>query len=593
VANVNRDVGEDSQPQISRDGLELYFLSDRPDSNGESSDNIWVSRRSTVRDLWSAPIQLDVPVNTTGPENAPSLSADGLELYFSNSWYSDPAKLYVSTRASKADPWGPPVELGPPVNSANKQDCPCISADGLSLYFMSDRPGGNSNPTNSDIFVTTRPARSDPWGEPVKLGPNVNSDQYEYTPWVSPDGRSLFFSRGYSKAHVFVSRRKTTADPWGPAEFFAPVNSGTNIWSTGPVGAEWNLSFSQEDPRLYFSRASDLFSGDFDLWQVEVKPVVDLNNDGKVDEKDFLVMTQHWGQEYSKYDVGPRPLGDGVVDGHDLLVFLETMEGRDFPWSPAPYATDVPRDAILSWTAPQFAPTHDVYFGTSFLEVDIASRDQPVGVLVSQGQLATTYKPAGPLESGRNYYWRVDFVGASPNPTIYKGPVLAFTTAASAYPIRNVSATASSAQPGSGPERTVDGSGLDNNDSHSTDGKQMWWSTGVGANWIQYEFDKVYHLHELWVWNFNQVVEPFVGFGARSVRIESSTDGTIWTPLAGVPEFARAPGQGGYTADTIVSFGGVAAKFVKLTIEKNWGVATQTGLSEVRFFYLPSAAAQP
>jgi len=61
--------------------------------------------------------------------------------------------------------------------------------------------------------------------------------------------------------------------------------------------------------------------------------------------------------------------------------------------------------------------------------------------------------------------------------------------------------------------------------------------------------------------------------------------------LANVPEFARAPGQNGYTHNTVVSFGGVPAQFVKLTIEKNWGVAPQTGLSEVRFFSIQSAVA--
>jgi hypothetical protein len=137
----------------------------------------------------------------------------------------------------------------------------------------------------------------------------------------------------------------------------------------------------------------------------------------------------------------------------------------------------------------------------------------------------------------------------------------------------------------------VDSSGLDNNDGHSTNQKDMWWSLAEPSPWIQYEFDRIYTLHEMWVWNFNQMIESFMGFGARTVRIEYSTDGTVWTPLANVPEFAKAPGKAGYTADTIVSFAGVPAKYVKLTIEKNWsGTVLQTGLSEVRFLCIQSAA---
>jgi hypothetical protein len=115
----------------------------------------------------------------------------------------------------------------------------------------------------------------------------------------------------------------------------------------------------------------------------------------------------------------------------------------------------------------------------------------------------------------------------------------------------------------------------------------MWLSTGVPPNWIQYQFDKVYALRELWVWNSNQAIEPYMGFGAKKVTIEYSVDGTTWTTLSNVPEFARAPGALGYTPNTIVSFGGVSAKFVKLTINSTWGGMPVTGLSEVRFFYLP------
>ena len=138
------------------------------------------------------------------------------------------------------------------------------------------------------------------------------------------------------------------------------------------------------------------------------------------------------------------------------------------------------------------------------------------------------------------------------------------------------------------PQKTIDGSGLDRDDGHSTDVKDMWQSEAtVGPHWIQYEFDKIYALHELWVWNSNQVIEPSAGFGARAVKIGYSTDGMSWTTLEGVLEFAQAPGQAGYTPNTKVSFGGVSAKFVKLTIEQGWGPTAAVGLSEVRFFYIP------
>jgi regulation of enolase protein 1 (concanavalin A-like superfamily) len=131
-------------------------------------------------------------------------------------------------------------------------------------------------------------------------------------------------------------------------------------------------------------------------------------------------------------------------------------------------------------------------------------------------------------------------------------------------------------------------------DLHGTDPTTMWMSAGKLPNWIQYEFDAPYKLHELWVWNSNQLIEPYIGFGAKDVTVEYSVDGATWTALAGVPQFAQGTALPTYTANTIVKFGGVTAKYVKLTINKSWSsVATQTGLSEVRFFYVPVQARLP
>ncbi len=262
--------------------------------------------------------------------------------------------------------------------------------------------------------------------------------------------------------------------------------------------------------------------------------------------------------------------------------------------SPADGATDVPRDATLSWTAGQFAAAHDVYLGTVFTDVNTASRTDAKSVLAKQGQTETTYDPAGVFAYGQTYYWRVDEVNKPADNTIFKGGVWSFTAEPYGYPVTPAKATASSFQPGMGPEKTIDGSGLDKSDLHGSEPTTMWMSAGVKPNWIQYEFDKPYKLYQLLVWNSNQLIEGFLGFGAKKVTIETSVDGTTWTPLANVPEFAKAPGIPGYAANTTVNFGGVEAKFVKLTIEANWGgLAPQAGLAEVRFSYIPVQARSP
>ncbi len=260
--------------------------------------------------------------------------------------------------------------------------------------------------------------------------------------------------------------------------------------------------------------------------------------------------------------------------------------------SPADQATDVPQDATLNWTPGEYPGTHDVYLGTAFADVNTASRAESKGLLGSQGQTATTFDPPGLFAYGQTYYWRIDEVNNTADKTIFKGAVWSFTTEPYGYPIAKVTATASSAQPSMGPEKTVDGSGL-SGDLHGTEVTTMWLSTGAQPNWIQYEFDKVYKLNDLKVWNSNQTLEPFVGFGAKEVKIEYSTDGTTWTVLANVPQFAKAPGTPGYAANTTINLGGVEAKFVKLTINSNWSGISAVGLSEVRFSYIPVQARAP
>jgi len=283
---------------------------------------------------------------------------------------------------------------------------------------------------------------------------------------------------------------------------------------------------------------------------------------------------------------------DEVVQIMDGLVDYRLAS---FP-QPADEATDVPRDASLSWRPGEYAVNHDVYLGTVFDDVNDASVDHDRSVLTNQGQADTTYDP-GILDLGQTYFWRVDEVNGAPDNSVFKGKVWSFVTEPVAYPIdgASISASASSATADNmGPENTINGSGLNELGEHSVETTDMWLS-GAGDQdvWIQYEFDKVYKLHEMWVWNSNQLIESFVGLGVKEAAIEVSTDGAAWTPLENVPQFAQAPGAPTYTPNTTVDFGGVVAKYVKLSITGGWGPMGQYGLSEVRFFYIPLRAREP
>ncbi|MHC4175072.1 MAG: LamG-like jellyroll fold domain-containing protein, partial [Planctomycetota bacterium] len=309
------------------------------------------------------------------------------------------------------------------------------------------------------------------------------------------------------------------------------------------------------------------------------------------------------GALYKRNDGAARNFFNGLID--DVRIYDRALSAEEVSDmvivpevsqpTPADGQTDVVQDVILGWTPGEYAVKHNVYFGTSLDDLSTASVNNPMEVLVSEGQDVNSYDPEGVLPFGQTYYWRVDEVSAPPDNTIFEGPVWSFTVEPYSIPAEMVIATASSQDPRYPPENTINGSGLDEADLHGTAATTMWLSAvGDPATWIQYAFDRTYKLDKMLVWNSNQAVESFVGFGIKEVTIEVSTNGTDWTVLENVPQFAQAPGTPDYAHNTTVDFGDLTAKYVKLTANSNWGgVFNQYGLSEVRFFHVPLHAREP
>jgi len=303
---------------ILADGLELYFNSWR-----SGQQDIWVTTRPTTDDPWGPPVNLGPPVNSSAWDGQPSISPDGLSLYFASERPGGHGNLdlYMTRRATTDDPWGTLVNLGPTVNSSANDWAPSISPDGFTLYFASQRPGGYGG---WDLWVTTRATKEDDWGTPVNLGPTVNSSSADSLPSISADGLSLFFSDyqdprpgGYGDADIWVTMRATVSDPWG-----TPVNLGPPV--NGLAHDGWP-GISPDGSTLFFASRRPGGSGSWDLWQVSISPVVDLNRDGIVDSEDMCIMVDHWGTDEPLSDIGPMPWGDGIIDVQDLVVLSEYL----------------------------------------------------------------------------------------------------------------------------------------------------------------------------------------------------------------------------------------------------------------------------
>ncbi|MFC1634854.1 LamG-like jellyroll fold domain-containing protein [Planctomycetota bacterium] len=315
---------DDYSPCLSADGLSLYFASTR--LGGLGNYDLWVSTRETTSDDWGSAESLGSVINSPDEDVSPAVSPDGLELYFT-SFRADGqggADIWVARRQTTTESWSEPENLGSLVNSAAHEVTPSLSADGLELYFTSGQENGEPR---SSLYVTQRDTIDAPWSAPVRLDPAINSETCQWNPTISYDGLLLFFTDYWNSAarpdgvgatDIWLTMRANKDSEW-----IAPVN----------LGQPTNTSFIEDSPMispdgstLYFS--SDAYDepagwNNLDIWEVPIVPVADLDDDGYVGLNDVLKLAESWGLNDPLCDIAPVAWGDGVVNVTDLDALVD------------------------------------------------------------------------------------------------------------------------------------------------------------------------------------------------------------------------------------------------------------------------------
>src|SRR6266581_860382 len=189
---VSRRSGPEAAPHISRDGHRLYFGSGRPGASGTT--DIWVSWRSDPNDdfAWEAPVNLGPQVNSPGFEGGVTLRLP--ELYVASD-RADPGSdhpLHIYLSVIGPDGAFGPAVLVPELSSEGNDLRPTIRFDGRALFLSSNRAGSAGG--SQDIWVSTRRAFGAPWTTPINLGAPVNTEFNEVQPSLSADGRILLFA---------------------------------------------------------------------------------------------------------------------------------------------------------------------------------------------------------------------------------------------------------------------------------------------------------------------------------------------------------------------------------------------------------------
>lgn len=251
-------------PSLTADG-QLLLYTVRQAAGIQDEENLFFSELKS--NVWTDPQQLSTRINTKANEGTASISGDGKTVVYTFCTERNGCDLYMSQKIGKE--WTQPQNIGNQINTRAWESQPSLSADGRTLYFASERPGGIGG---IDIWVTKLDS-NDVWTSPINLGPTINTPEHEFSPFIHANGTSLYFS---SQGHVgmggidlfFTERLGDTA--WAtPRNFGYPINtfadeSGMFIstdFKKGYFSKDYKAKDGSYASRLYAFDLSDNLKG--------------------------------------------------------------------------------------------------------------------------------------------------------------------------------------------------------------------------------------------------------------------------------------------------------------------------------------------
>jgi hypothetical protein len=262
---------DDKSPSITADGKTIIFTSQRPILGGSKDkegnevlyDNVYISTWDSAANKWSLayPVQGDVN-ELFGKTSCTSISPDGFQMFLfkNNATNAIGGDIFVARRTHSGR-WGQPQSIGKPINTSYYEDCACLSPDGNTLYFISEKPGGYGN---ADIYTSARLGKAE-WGNPVNIGPVVNTSYDEGGMSMAPDGKTMFFSSTGHNSMGSYDIFKTVMTDSG--KWSTPVNLGYPI---NTVNMDKSLTISADTKYAYFTSDRKGGLGGRDIYRVDL-----------------------------------------------------------------------------------------------------------------------------------------------------------------------------------------------------------------------------------------------------------------------------------------------------------------------------------
>lgn len=250
----------DFSPLITPDQKMMVFTSRRKGTNstkktadGEYFEDVFITYRLSDT-LWTKPTSISKNVNSPFHDAAAALSPDGKKLFI----YLDEGGGDLFMSEFDGVDWSKPKTLGKNINSRYWETSVTITADGQKIYFSSNRPGGYGG---LDIYVSKLQADGQ-WGPAENLGPTINTPKNEDSPFVHPDGQTLYFSsNGHPGLGGFdIFRSEFKGGQWGAVKNFGyPVNT---------VDDDAHFVMSENRKKAYFTSVKENGVGKADIYSI-------------------------------------------------------------------------------------------------------------------------------------------------------------------------------------------------------------------------------------------------------------------------------------------------------------------------------------
>jgi Tol biopolymer transport system component len=269
---------DDKRPSITSDRKTMIFTSRRPDGRNANQDNqgdggyfedIYICNWDSAKMTWGEADLVKGAVNTEGHDASCSISPDGKQLFvYVNSEESGGAGDICVSKKSSSGKWGTPKNMGKGINTSYFEDGAVLSPDGNTLYFMSERGQdlpwkGQKGYGHSDIWMCKKVDKNK-WGDPVNLGPTINTEYDEGGIYPAPDGKTLYFcSNGHNSMggyDIFMTR-------WENNQWTTPINVGYPI---NTIGNERMFLLSPDGKTAYVDSDREGGIGERDIWMVDL-----------------------------------------------------------------------------------------------------------------------------------------------------------------------------------------------------------------------------------------------------------------------------------------------------------------------------------